>query len=107
VINRALQTKPADGSTHWSARSDRCHGDLQNHRPPLATVLLGAAPPAEGVLSSLNAFNETSLASPFQRLSTKISQPNGKKRSSKGTGHDARAVACEILWELFVRNKPA
>jgi hypothetical protein len=56
---------------------------------------------AEGVLSSLNAFNETSLASPFLRLSTKMSPPNGKKRSLKGTGHDARAGAYEILLEAF------
>ncbi len=47
VINRALQTRLPDGSTHWSPLSGCCHWDLQDHGSPLAADLLGATPPPE------------------------------------------------------------
>ena len=52
VINRALQTKPADGSTQWSARSlAAATGISENHRSSLVADLLSAAPQARSISS--------------------------------------------------------
>jgi transposase len=48
VINRALQCKPTDGSTHWSARIlAAATGISKTHGSPLAADLLSPATPAE------------------------------------------------------------
>ena len=46
-INRALQTKPSDGTPMVWALPRGCCRHRQNHRSPLATDLLNAASPAE------------------------------------------------------------
>ena len=59
VINRALQSKPTDGSTQWTARSlAAATGISQKHRQPLAADLSRAAapppeiPPLRGILTA-------------------------------------------------------
>lgn len=47
-MNRAPQTKPTDGSSHWSSHPLAiASGILQEHGSPLSATLLDAAPPSE------------------------------------------------------------